>query len=1074
MSIVNPFRLGFPALPPALREYNRDNEANFRLAVEQLLKQVVSATNTTANSSNLFESVLQFRPDNTVDVGDITGPYRPRTVYGATSVVTPTLESGGAFNLVLRRNNVAQLTLGSLAATFAGSLAVTTNLTVGGNTALGDTTSDTITANGVFQTSVLLANSVYQQFGMTNPAQSGFLRFRHDPGDLLTVRNSGNSADVSILRVEGAQNSVRFGQTAGIGEMIMYFTSGNGLRPFDDGLNDLGSNASEWRNVFARTLTLSQVLGGSSGAAATNGTLNFANNFTVYARNAANSADLLMLWLDTGNNVWLGTGAPTNIRIGADAGTNNYWLNLTSNGLELPNTDINTLRYSSIAAGQKYTVKVRGGSRASPSRWQGGTLFSLEGSADSTGAATYVDAGKFQMVTDDIATIGGMNSYWRLSATYGAVESNCMFVYGSGDVTVGSTLATVRGSGWLTAKGGLASDILDTATNTNLLLKRNAVTQLTLASLAATFAGDVTVSGDNLNVNGLTYTWPSSQSANRVLRNTGPGTLAWSQVDLSTDVTGSMSGGTVPASQVTAGTFPGTTYAWSDAAMSLTYVAGTGLQGEFGFYGGGGLGIYDGGYLFYEGTGIAGGVAIIINGDNATAQPAIAWQTGGVQKFATFINSSNKLALGHGSFTTDLTLDSAGLFAFQNAVDFMAAIRVLGNVYTSRIDTATAGAGDLTLWRNGVSKLTLGNALANFADPISGPALYSTILDSNGASDLLLKYNAITVLTLNTTTATFSGSVTTTELFSPTVDSGSTTDLILQRNNVTQLTLASSVATFVGSVQGTTVIGTTRVTAPLLGTTSNVDTVLDRNSVTRLTLGSSTSTFAGPLAITGALSGVTTLAISDDLTYSDTSWVMAANTADAADTSRAFFAGGGAAATGRGSYVGVHGQEHATNPGELYLIAGNAGFIRTFGTVRPDSDNANDLGTSSVRYKTGYLGTSLVIATDPTGTQALRVGGLTHLLSTTANQLRLAYSTSQYWDMNVTSVGGLELLPTGTTFNLALFAAGSYGSGKGVVFIANATTVPSTNPTGGGILYCESGALKYRGSSGTVTTLGPA
>lgn len=50
----------------------------------------------------------------------------------------------------------------------------------------------------------------------------------------------------------------------------------------------------------------------------------------------------------------------------------------------------------------------------------------------------------------------------------------------------------------------------------------------------------------------------------------------------------------------------------------------------------------------------------------------------------------------------------------------------------------------------------------------------------------------------------------------------------------------------------------------------------------------------------------------------------------------------------------------------------------------------------------------------------------------------------------------------------------SFGSGVGVMFIANAGTVPSANPTGGGILYVESGALKYRGSSGTITTLASA
>lgn len=50
----------------------------------------------------------------------------------------------------------------------------------------------------------------------------------------------------------------------------------------------------------------------------------------------------------------------------------------------------------------------------------------------------------------------------------------------------------------------------------------------------------------------------------------------------------------------------------------------------------------------------------------------------------------------------------------------------------------------------------------------------------------------------------------------------------------------------------------------------------------------------------------------------------------------------------------------------------------------------------------------------------------------------------------------------------------SSGSGQGVIGIANATTVPSTNPTAGGALYVEGGALKYRGSSGTVTTIAPA
>jgi len=50
----------------------------------------------------------------------------------------------------------------------------------------------------------------------------------------------------------------------------------------------------------------------------------------------------------------------------------------------------------------------------------------------------------------------------------------------------------------------------------------------------------------------------------------------------------------------------------------------------------------------------------------------------------------------------------------------------------------------------------------------------------------------------------------------------------------------------------------------------------------------------------------------------------------------------------------------------------------------------------------------------------------------------------------------------------------SWGGGKGVLAIKDANTVPGSNPSSGGILYCDSGALKYRGSSGTVTTIANA
>ncbi|MFJ4473216.1 hypothetical protein ACIP2X_37780 [Streptomyces sp. NPDC089424] len=50
----------------------------------------------------------------------------------------------------------------------------------------------------------------------------------------------------------------------------------------------------------------------------------------------------------------------------------------------------------------------------------------------------------------------------------------------------------------------------------------------------------------------------------------------------------------------------------------------------------------------------------------------------------------------------------------------------------------------------------------------------------------------------------------------------------------------------------------------------------------------------------------------------------------------------------------------------------------------------------------------------------------------------------------------------------------SVAAGVGVIGIANATTLPTGTPSAGGVLYVEAGALKYKGSAGTVTTLAPA
>jgi hypothetical protein len=55
--------------------------------------------------------------------------------------------------------------------------------------------------------------------------------------------------------------------------------------------------------------------------------------------------------------------------------------------------------------------------------------------------------------------------------------------------------------------------------------------------------------------------------------------------------------------------------------------------------------------------------------------------------------------------------------------------------------------------------------------------------------------------------------------------------------------------------------------------------------------------------------------------------------------------------------------------------------------------------------------------------------------------------------------------------NIGFRTTSQFGGGQGVIAIANASVAPSVNPAGAGILYVEDGALKYRGSNGTVTVI---
>lgn len=63
---------------------------------------------------------------------------------------------------------------------------------------------------------------------------------------------------------------------------------------------------------------------------------------------------------------------------------------------------------------------------------------------------------------------------------------------------------------------------------------------------------------------------------------------------------------------------------------------------------------------------------------------------------------------------------------------------------------------------------------------------------------------------------------------------------------------------------------------------------------------------------------------------------------------------------------------------------------------------------------------------------------------------------------------------SGTALANVGFFTTAMGGGVKVIGIGNASTVPASNPTGGGVLYAQAGKLMWRGSSGTITQLAPA
>lgn len=263
---------------------------------------------------------------------------------------------------------------------------------------------------------------------------------------------------------------------------------------------------------------------------------------------------------------------------------------------------------------------------------------------------------------------------------------------------------------------------------------------------------------------------------------------------------------------------------------------------------------------------------------------------------------------------------------------------------------------------------------------------------------------------------------------------------------------------------------------------------------TVLTLGSNAdATFAGNIA------------------YTATNFEIKGTTSDTSDTQRILIGGGGSISVTRGAYISINGNENATSNGYLglnsgdksgatldivnnssngsirFIVASGATIAAMFNSsanfvfsptsffIRADTSNGSDnkrigaCGGGDVDSPRGayWLLHGNEFASNP-GSAYINSGDVSGAILSFSN-----YSTDGTIRFYV-NAGNDVVLFLKTDQNIGLGSSGSFGGGARVVSIANCTASPTSNPTGGGVLYVESGALKFRGSSGTTTTIANA
>ena len=231
---------------------------------------------------------------------------------------------------------------------------------------------------------------------------------------------------------------------------------------------------------------------------------------------------------------------------------------------------------------------------------------------------------------------------------------------------------------------------------------------------------------------------------------------------------------------------------------------------------------------------------------------------------------------------------------------------------------------------------------------------------------------------------------------------------------------------------------------------------------------SSSPTASGALTVTGLVTAGSAT-ITGDLTV-DTSTLKVDSTNNRVIVGHT--SGSSAFQVTNAGAAGLEIQPTGVNSAPVILSYNRSGSAYTQLTLDGASVVHNLSGTTAMTLDSTGLGIGAVPANKLTiGTGSYAAGtlsGTSSLYSTVASGLVVLAD-----GFSVSTRTGGDLFFLNSSGNVGI-GIGTFGtSAAKVLGLANATA-PSTSPAGMGQLYVESGALKFRGSSGTITTIAAA